>query len=172
MARLSMVCCARFGLEDVAYLAKRKAGSQSQPLANERTAAALMKVEHEWLDALHRRDVKTLQRILAPEFIDNYYLGQEITRREYLAYFAQPPVHPTPTVPQHFEDTRVRFLANGDVAIVTGVVVTEPAAGSADSSASGTSSVHHSRFTDVFVWRDSCWQAVTAQETHFSPQTK
>lgn len=172
LTRVPRACCARFGLEDVAYPAKGETGPQSQPPANERTAAALMKVEHEWLDALHRRDVKTLQRILAAEFIDNYFLGQEVTRGEYLAYFAQPLAHPAPAVSQHFEGTKVRFLGKGDAAIVTGVVVTEPAAGSADSSASGVGSVHHSRFTDVFVWRDSRWQAVTAQETHFSPPTK
>ena len=171
LTRVSRACCARFELEDVAYPAKRETGSQNQPPANERTAAALMKVEHEWLDALHRRDVRTLQRILAAEFIDNYYLGQEVTRSKYLAYFAQPLTHPAPAVSQHFEDTKVRFLANGYVAIVTGVVITEAVRSTAPS-VSGANSIHHSRFTDVFVWRDSRWQAVTAQETHFSPKVQ
>lgn len=129
-----------------------------------------MKVEHEWLNALQSADVKTLQRILAAEFVDNYYLGQEVTRGEYLAYVAHRGV-PPPAISQLFEDTKVRFVANGNVAIVTGVVVTQSAARSIAPSLS-EKSASHSRFTDVFVWRDDRWQAVTAQETHFSPTTK
>lgn len=144
--------------------------SQNAPFATQRTAAALMKVEHEWLNALQSADVKTLQRILAAEFVDNYYLGQEVTRGEYLAYVAHRDV-PPPAISQHFEDTKVRFVANGNVAIVTGVVVTQSAARSIAPSLS-EKSASHSRFTDVFVWRDDRWQAVTAQETHFSPTTK
>ena len=129
-----------------------------------------MRVEHAWLEALHRRDVKTLARILASEFIDSDWQGEAVPRAEYLRYFARPLARPGPAAAQRFEDTRVRFLANGDVAIVTGVVVTAaaaPSAGSAAGTPSGAKSVRRSRFTDVFVWRDSRWQAVTGQETHF-----
>lgn len=170
-ARVPRPCCIAFGLEDAAFPANGGKASQNQPLAGERTAAAVMKVEHQWLDALHRRDVTTLETILAPEFIDNYYEGEEVTRSEYLAYFARPLAHLAPAVAQHFEDTKVRFVANGKVAIVTGVVVTVPA-GSAGPSASTAKTAGHSRFTDVLVWRDSRWQAVSAQETHFSPPAK
>lgn len=142
-----------------------------QAPAGERTASAVMKVEHDWLAALDHRDVKTLSRILAAEFIDSDWEGHAITRGEFLAYFARPLAHPQPASQQRFEDTKVRFLANDDVAIVTGVVVTEDAASSAKGSPAGGSSrsnsVRHSRFTDVFLWRDGRWQAVTGQETHF-----
>lgn len=65
------------------------------------------------------------------------------------------------------EGTRVRFIAGGEVAIVTGVVISRPA--STTRAASSPPAVRHSRFTDVFVWRDGRWQAVTGQETHFKP---
>jgi metallo-beta-lactamase class B len=144
---------------------------QGQPPASERSASALMNVEHKWLAALGRRDVKTLSRILATEFIDSDWQGDAITRTEFLAYFARPLAHPQPASSQRFEDTKVRFLANGDVAIVTGVVVTERAAssdtGSSAAGSTGANSMRRSRFTDVFVWRDARWQAITGQETHF-----
>jgi metallo-beta-lactamase class B len=166
---------ARFELQDVAYPANGAKALHNRAPAGERTAQAVMKVEHAWLDALQRRDVETLARTLAAEFIDNDYQGGEITRAEYLSYFARPLAHPAPAVSQHFEDTKVRFVAKGEVAIVTGVVRTEPAASPNGSSATGPASpnsVRHSRFTDVFLWRDSRWQAVTAQETHFSPSPR
>lgn len=140
----------------------------AQPSATERTAAALMAVEHEWLAALNRHDVKSLARILGQEFIDSGFQGDAITRAQYLAYFARPITHSAPHVQQTFADTKVRFVAGGDVAIVTGVVITQPVAvpQGAKSRADG---IRHSRFTDVFVWRDARWQAVTGQETHFTP---
>lgn len=132
----------------------------AHPPGAERTAGAVMAVEHEWLAALHRRDVKTLARVLGQEFIDSDFQGDAITRAQYLAYFARPNPHPAPPVRQTFTDTMVRFAAGGNVAIVTGVVVTR--------SAANPSPIGHSRFTDVFVWRDARWQAVTGQETHFT----
>lgn len=131
----------------------------AQPPQSVRTAAAVMTVEHDWLAALNRHDVKALARILGREFIDSDFQGEAITRTQYLTYFARPVSHRAPRVEQRFEDTTVRFVAGGDVAIVTGLVITRPAMGA----------VRHSRFTDVFAWRDGRWQAVTGQETHFSP---
>lgn len=135
---------------------------------SERTATAVMAVEHEWLAALHRRDVKTLARILGQEFIDSDFQGDAITRAQYLAYFARPNPHPEPPVRQTFADTMVRFVASGKVAIVTGIVITRPLAASNAEASRKPTAVRHSRFTDVFVWRDARWQAVTGQETHFT----
>lgn len=139
----------------------------ARPPGGERRPAALMMVEHEWLEALNRHDAQMLARILGREFIDSDFQGHAITRAQYLAYFSRPAVSPAPRIQQSFDDTKVRFLAGGDVAIVTGVVVTRAAAASA--TASRPDGVRHSRFTDVFVWRDARWQAVTGQETHFAP---
>jgi hypothetical protein len=129
----------------------------AKPPASELSAAALMSIEQQWLTALNRHDVAMLARILGREFVDSDAQGDAITRAQYLAYFAHPVTQPSPPVRQRFEDTKVRFVAGGGVAIVTGVVVSQ---------------VRHSRFTDVFVWRDARWQAVTGQETHFTPGQK
>lgn len=162
-------CCAFSALRGHPEAPTRFAGLHNQP-AGERGAAAVMRVEQDWLNALNRRDVGTLARILATEFIDSDFQGEAITRSEYLAYYARPLAGRRPAVSQRFEDTRVRFLASGEVAIVTGVVVTSagsPAKGSSSAGASHEASVRHSRFTDVFVWRDGRWQAVSGQETRF-----
>jgi hypothetical protein len=128
-----------------------------------------MKVEHEWLAALQRRDVTTLVRILGREFIDSDYQGDAITRAQFLAYFAGSAPHPAPRIEQSFAGTKVRFVASGEVAIATGVVITRPAMDPKAGASSNPDAVRHSRFTDVFVWRDGRWQAVTGQETHFTP---
>lgn len=143
----------------------------ARPPAGERTAAAVMSVEHEWLTALQRHDVTTLARVLAREFIDSDFQGDAITRAQFLGYFAHPAPHPAPPPQQIFQDTKVRFVADGDVAIVTGVLITRLAPASKTGASSRPDGFAHSRFTDVFVWRDGRWQAVTGQETHFTPPT-
>lgn len=140
----------------------------AHPPGSERTAAALVKVEHEWLTALQRHDITALSRILGREYIDSDYQGDAITRAQYLGYFAHPVSRSAPRVEQTFADTNVRFVAGGEIAIVTGIVVTRPANAARRTAAPGPG-VQHSRFTDVFVWRDGRWQAVTGQETHFTP---
>jgi hypothetical protein len=141
----------------------------AQPPRGGHTAAAVMTVEHEWLAALNRRDLTVLARILGREFIDSDSQGDAITRAQYLTYFARPDSRPSPRVDQRFEDTTVRFVSDGDVAIVTGLVITRPATAPTAGGSSTAGAVRHSRFTDVFVWRDGRWQAVTGQETHFTP---
>jgi ketosteroid isomerase-like protein len=147
----------------VVWAALASGAALAAPPASERTAAALMRVEQEWLTALKQRDVGTLGHILGQEFIDSDFQGDPVTRAQYLAFFAKAPPRPAPLLHQDFADTEVRFVAGGEVAIVTGVVVSQPPSGT------GAKAQTHSRFTDVFVWRDGRWQAVTAQETHFTP---
>jgi hypothetical protein len=62
-------------LRDVAYPANGAEALHQQ--APESTARAVMKVEHAWLDALQRRDVKRLARILAGEVIDITIKGKK-----------------------------------------------------------------------------------------------
>jgi ketosteroid isomerase-like protein len=164
-----MACVSRSSSAAMVILALASGPALAAPPQSERTAAAVMRVEHQWLAALQRHDVGTLARILGQEFIDSDFQGDAITRAQFLAYFAHPGSGPAPAVKQSFHDTKVRFIADGDVAIVTGVVVTEPAATSNGGGPSNSAAVRHSRFTDVFVWRDGRWQAVTGQETHFTP---
>ena len=70
------------------------------------------------------------------------------------------------------QGAEVRFVAGGKVAIVTGVVITQPAATSNAGDSQDPAAVRHSRFTDVFVWRGARWQVVTGQETHFTASAR
>lgn len=144
----------------LATLALCTVPASARSSGSERTAAAVMQIEQEWLAALNRHDDSTLAPILGQEFIDSDFQGDVITRAQYLGYFARPVSPREPRVEQSFRDTKVRFVAAGDVAIVTGVVVTRIEA--------VVKPARYSRFTDVFVWRDGRWQAVTGQETHFT----
>lgn len=141
----------------------------AQPPASERNAASLVAVEQQWLTALQRRDVAVLARLLGREFIDSDYRGDAVPRAQYLEYFAHAARRRGPSARQSFEDVRVRFVAGDEVAIVTGVVVTRSAAKPLAAASSSSPELRHSRFTDVFVWRQGRWQAVTGQETRFTP---
>jgi len=125
----------------------------------ERNADGVMKVEREWLDALRRHDARTLDRILASEWTDNDWQGRLLTRADYLGYFSRTAA-PSALPAQRFAETNVRFFANGALAIVTGLVISDAPISTRGKIAS------RSRFTDVFVWRDGRWQGVSAQETH------
>lgn len=142
--------------------------ASAQPSASQRTAAAVMQVEQQWLTALNRHDEVTLARILGQEYIDSDFEGNVITRPQYLGYFAHPVSPREAHVRQSFRDTQVRFVAGGDVAIATGVVMTRIDGPVTPGRSLTSSPVRYSRFTDVFVWRDGRWQAVTGQETHFT----
>jgi hypothetical protein len=131
-------------------------------MRSQTTGDPVMNVMQKWLDALQTRDLKTLELILGEEWIDNSRFGLVYTRK---GFFSGPPNTPAASsqsqaarVTRHFEDTRVRLY--GDVAIVTGTVVAKPA----DVESSGTAPIR-TKFTDILVWRDGRWQAVSSQET-------
>lgn len=130
----------------------------------DRSEAGVIKVMHEWLDALQTRDMKTLERILGDEWTDNSRVGVVYTRGD---FFSQAPIQTPPAaaapapaahLSRRFENIRVRMY--GDVAIVTGTVGNE-----ASVAESRVNALPRTLFTDVLVWRDGRWQAVTSQET-------
>ncbi|HET9210436.1 MAG TPA: nuclear transport factor 2 family protein [Thermoanaerobaculia bacterium] len=114
---------------------------------------ALLDFEHRWIDALLHKDVRTLDGLLADDFLDNAYNGNVYAKKEILARLAQG----GPTFPSlGLEETRVRV--HGDTGIVTGVNVVKTDGGPV-----------RVRFTDVFR-REGCeWRAVSAQETVIQP---
>ncbi|MGH9685086.1 MAG: nuclear transport factor 2 family protein [Candidatus Acidiferrales bacterium] len=128
----------------------------------DRSEAGVLKVERDWLAALQHNNAKTLQRILAAEWVDNSAIGRVFTRD---SFFARPAPNSAIGLPMTENLAGVRVRLYGDIAIATGTVekqATEP----------GTGKIHAQRtiFTDVFIWRDARWQAVSSQET-FVPGT-
>ena len=123
--------------------------SQSSP------QQALRAVEDAWVKALAQHDTAALERILAPEFRHTTYTGAVLDRAGSLAAAKDPRGS---GVVNRLEDVDARVF-EGRFGIVTGVNAATSPAGSA-----------RLRFTDVFVYRDGRWQAVSAQETLIVPQ--
>ena len=127
----------------------------SQPSAeadlrtSNRDRDALVALENDWLKNEH--NAAELKRILASDFLHPVATGDVLTKAQHIEFSSKhlPPADLT----HHFEDLQVRVY--GDVGIVNGLVVTTNKDGN---------TVDKTVFTDVFVYRDSRWQAVNAQE--------
>ena len=124
-------------------------------LAQSSPQQALRAVEDAWVKALAQHDTAALERILAPEFRHTTYTGAVRSRAESLAAAKDPRGS---GVVNRLEDVDARVF-EGRFGIVTGVNAATSPAGSA-----------RLRFTDVFVYREGRWQAVSAQETLVVPQ--
>jgi len=122
--------------------------ARSQARSADADRRAVIALENEWLLA---EDSATLARILAPDFVHPVLTGDFLTKAQHLHWFSG---HPRPA------NAKVRFAGldvrlYGDVAIVTGTVISTGAPGQ-----QATRTV----FTDVFAYRPDRWQAVNAQE--------
>jgi ketosteroid isomerase-like protein len=110
-------------------------------------SAAIVRLEHEFAEAILRRDSSTMNRIVADEFAglvspEGYRFG----KREVLANFTNPKVsYESWTV----DSLQVRVA--GNLAIVTGFDVNRGRNSRGPFTAS-------SRFMETFVWRDGRWQ--------------
>lgn len=124
--------------------------ASAKPSAPQRTAEGVRQVEDQWLAALQAHDVSALQLILADEFHDWTYRGEQRDKAQAIEHARQG--NPGVTS-QRLEDVDVHVY--GDTSVVHGTNVVE-------GQQFGTVRV---RFTDVFVWRAKRWQAVAAQET-------
>ena len=113
--------------------------------------AAVLKLEHAWLDAasIHRNH-KTLDRILAPGFVDTAFDGRIRSKSDALKVVAAPKV-------SHQSLSELVVHLFGDTAVVTGIN---------DVTGASSSGPWHVRirFTDVFLKHSQTWRAIAAQE--------
>jgi ketosteroid isomerase-like protein len=150
--------CVAVAFVVVFLTAAAPAQSARQATSSEHSEAAILQLEQQWLKALESGDVATLQTILADDWQDNTSLGRIATRKVFFDWLAANPPRRILGVTSQFDEQKVRFY--GDVAVATGVVVRE-----LNEVQSGKKHVQRTLFTDVFVWRDARWQAVSSQET-------
>jgi len=108
-------------------------------------------MEHQWVEALEKHDVATLDRLLSEDFMDSTFRG---AIRDKKAILSGPRVAPA-YHSSGFEELKVRVYGS-DMAIVTGINVLQ---------GSSPADVARIRFTDVFVRQNGQWRAVSAQET-------
>lgn len=110
---------------------------------------ALVMLENEWLKNEH--NAAELEKILAADFLHPVMTGDILNKAQHIRFSS---THvPATDLTKHFEGLQVRVY--GDVGIVNGLVVATNKDGSTE---------NKTVFTDVFVYRDSRWQAINAQE--------
>jgi ketosteroid isomerase-like protein len=110
-------------------------------------------IEIEWGEAFERRDMATLDRLMADEYILTDPLGNVRSKAESLAALKANEVH--------FESTQsdnVNVMINGDTAVVTGRSTFK-------GRYKGWSMQGRYQYTDVLVKRKGCWQAVSSHIT-------
>jgi ketosteroid isomerase-like protein len=125
--------------------------STASPSENEEQA--LMKVETEWGDAMTKRDIVALDRILGDDHSVITKDGSILTKAQEIANYKS---EASSNELFDFEPMKVRVF--GDTAVVTG--------GHREKSYNfGKDTSGHYRWTDIFVKRSGRWQAVASELT-------
>src|SRR5207244_42648 len=128
-----------FGQEKAA----KKAGSVEE---------MLMKMERDWVDASLKNDVKSMDTIMADDWVGTNYLGT-FTKAQVLGDMKAGQVSSTSI---QLGEMKVRVY--GDTAVVTGSDTEKSSYKGKDTSGKYT-------WTDIFVRRNGRWQAVASQST-------
>ena len=116
-----------------------------------RAKIAVLEIEHRTFEAIARKDVEALARVLADEFTYRSPGNPDVGKAEFLRNVA--------TLPRDVvlvEGEQLDAAALGDTIVVTGVqraTVRGPA---------GESITSRTAFTDVFVRRDAAWRLALA----------
>jgi len=119
------------------------------PKDQPKTEAALIELEQNWAAALNRKDTNAVSCMVADEFEDADVDGSLHTRSQTLA-----------GVPKRKPNTNrlsdLRAHVEGNMGFTRGLNTITDASGKV---------VARVRFTDVFTYRDSRWQALAGHET-------
>ncbi len=125
------------------------AGAQSANGAERAVARA----EQEWTDAIAKKEVKTIDRLVADDFVETTAYGMRLTKSAHLAQVRNG-VYDVQSV--RLENVRVRIL--GNVAIVTYAQIEQSRYNGRDNSG-------RYLYMDVFAKRRNAWQVVAEQAT-------
>ena len=121
--------------------------------ANMSSEDEVRRVEHEWGEAFERKDMATLDRLMADEYILTDPLGNVRSKAESLAAIEMNQINFEST---ESDDVKVRI--NGDTAVVTG-------RSSFRGRYKGWSMAGRYQYTDVLVKRRGAWKAVGSHIT-------
>jgi hypothetical protein len=125
------------------------AWAASCPRGQAREEKALLQLEEKWAKALDQHDSQVIACVLADEFQDADVNGAVHDRAQMLVRAAQPR-----RGANRVEDMHARIY--GHAGFVRGLNRVVDSSGK---------TVARVRFTDIFVYRDTRWQAVAGQET-------
>lgn len=118
----------------------------------------VLKLEHDFGEALKQRDATTLRRILADDWLRTDPRGKVWTKAEYIEYVT---TSQDTIAAIQADDVTTRFY--GDTGIVTGRL-------SGSGTFGGKDGKFDLRFIDVLVKREGRWQVVASQETRRAEQ--
>jgi len=121
----------------------------ADPLRQPRTEAGVRAAEAAWVAALQRRDTATLDRLLTDDFVDTTWQGARRGKPAVLSGLAA-------NGPQPLDLSDISVSLHGETAVARGLNTIRGPDGAVRA---------HIRFTDVFLYRDGGWRAVSAQET-------
>jgi ketosteroid isomerase-like protein len=133
------------------------AGQTMSKKKDSRVEHELKGLERQWEEALTRRDVAALDRLMAEDYTLTTVRGEVVNKARVLEEVKSANV--TATVQN--TDTAVRLF--GDTAVVTGVVLISGKFNDQDVST-------QSRYMKVYVRRSGHWQVVAAQATLVAQQ--
>jgi ketosteroid isomerase-like protein len=139
----------RIALVLLALAAPCAAAAAPDPLRQPRSQAGVLAAEAAWVAALQHRDTATLGRLLTDDFVDTTWQGARRDKATMLAGVAK-----NGSQPIGLSDMAVSL--HGDMAVARGLNTVRGPDGAVRARV---------RFTDVFLYRDGGWRAVSAQET-------
>jgi len=113
----------------------------------------LMQLERDWSQASLKKDIDTLNKIMADDWVNIDFQGKVVTKAQTIASLKS--VLPA-TQAAGLGEMKVRVF--GDSAIVTG-------SDTGKSGSKGKEVIEKYLWTDVFVRRNGRWQAVASQST-------
>jgi len=130
---------------------------QSKPAAKKTTTASvsavLMQMERDWSQAGIKKDFKTLDRIMADDWVSIDSLGQATTKAQTLTAMKS-----NQASQEFIELGEMKVRVFGTAAIVTGTDVERGSYKGQDSSGKYA-------WMDVFAKRNGRWQAIASQST-------
>jgi ketosteroid isomerase-like protein len=116
----------------------------------------LTRMEREIGEAITRRDLAALDRLIADDFSVTSPLGQMMTKQQALDTLTSP-------------DYELEFLCNAEITVrVFGDAAVATAVGTTKGRYQGQDASSQFRYTRVWVKRQGCWQAVAAHSTYLT----
>jgi len=113
----------------------------------------ILQMERDWTEAGLKKDAKTMDRIVADDWIATDFLGKTVTKSQAIAEMKS-----GESVSQSVTLGEMKVRVFGNTAIVTGSDTEKSTYKGKDSSGKYV-------WTDVFVNRNGKWQAVASQST-------
>ena len=117
---------------------------------------ALYQLERDWAAANAKKDIATIDKLLAKDFVSNYD-GRTLNKAQLLAQ-----IKSNPAKIESAENSDMVAMVFGDTAVVRGIYAERSTRNGKDASLSG-------RYTEVYAKRDGRWQCVTQYAVTLAP---